>query len=115
MSVVEALQFTAAQKQKLRLLQDEGYRKVNTMFQLKKTPETMHRDAEALWLKIHEQFLASLTAEQYTRWQGLMGQPFHGTIRTPAIVFGGHFHFPGMGGPGGPKDKGKSKKGPPPD
>ena len=124
LSVVETLGLSAAQKEKLRAQQDVGHSTVNSLFQQGLPPDKFNRTAEALWQKIHEKILAGLRAEQRQRWQGMVGEPFRGVLRQPAVVFGGS--FPGMGGPkdkggfkerGGFKDRGKEpppgEKGPP--
>jgi hypothetical protein len=86
--VARSLGLSTAQKEKIRLLQDEA-RLTWAQFGWGDVRESDRRRVEEAWRSAREQIQALLTDEQKERWKDLSGEPFKGR----------RFHHRGNGPP----------------
>jgi serine/threonine protein kinase len=98
--VARSLGLSNAQKEKIRLLQDEARLTAWAEFSSGDMRDSDRRRVEEAWRNARDQIQALLTDEQKERWKDLTGEPFKGR----------RFHHRGGGGgppprPGGPIHK----------
>jgi hypothetical protein len=96
--VARSLGLSNAQKEKIRLLQDEARLTAWAEFSSGDMRDSERRRVEEAWRTARDQIQALLTEEQKERWKDLTGEPFKGR----------RFHHPGRGPPprvGGPHKK----------
>jgi hypothetical protein len=96
--VVEALKFTAEQKDKIKAIQEEAQKEMRDLFQGGNREEARKKIAE-LRKSTDAKLNELLNTEQKAKWKELTGEPFKGELTRPG--FGG-----GSGGQGRRPKKG---------
>jgi serine/threonine protein kinase len=84
--VAEALGLTAAQRERVRTIQDEARRAMRALGHPRNAHRNRPRSLEDAWKGTREQLLAILTPEQKAKWKEMTGEPFKGqTKRRPGF------------------------------